>query len=113
MKTTSTLTLRLSSIDDVDQYNINNNNNNDHTELMKVIDIPIISDTNCQVRWKVDDDSIIVHILGRDERLIHPVKHDGSGFFMFPTPAILSSTEESMSSSSSTFYFSVVSPLSD
>ena len=96
MKTTST------SINDVDQYNIDSNKNNDHTELMEVIDVPIISDTNRQVRWKVDDDSSIVRILGRDERLIHPVKHDGSGFYVFPTPATSSSTEEAMSSSSTT-----------
>jgi len=96
MKTTST------SINDVDQYNIDSNKNNDHTELMEVIDVPIISDTNRQVRWKVDDDSSIVRILGRDERLIHPVKHDGSGFYVFPTPATSSSTEEAMMSSSST-----------
>jgi len=86
------------TIDDVDPYS--NNNNNDHTELMKVMDVPIISETKRQLRWKIDDDdSIIMHILGRDERLIHPVKHDGSGFYVFP---ISSSTEESISSSSST-----------
>jgi len=87
------------TIDDVDPYtNSNSNNNNDHVELMKVMDVPIISETKRQLRWKIDDDDSIMHILGRDERLIHPVKHDGSGFYVFP---ISSSTEESISSSSS------------
>ena len=51
--------------------------------------VTIVGDTKRLVRWRVDDDVGIMRALGRDERLVHPVRHDGTGIYIVSSSSVV------------------------
>ena len=49
----------------------------------------MVGDTKRLVRWRVDDDVGIMRALGRDERLVHPVRHDGTGIYIVSSSSVV------------------------
>lgn len=64
--------------------------------------VTVVSDTKRLTRWRVDDDAVIMRVLGRDEKLVHPVRHDGTGiYFLLPSSVRAASATSTAASSSS------------
>ncbi len=49
----------------------------------------MVGDTKRLVRWMVENDVGIMRALGRDERLVHPVRHDGTGIYIFSSSSVV------------------------
>jgi hypothetical protein len=61
--------------------------------------IAVVSDTKRLIRWRIDDDAVIMHVLGRDEKLVHPVRHDGTGIYVLLSSSMRVTSSASASSS--------------
>ena len=51
--------------------------------------VRMVGDTKRLVRWMVENDAGIMRALGRDERLVHPVRHDGTGIYIFSSSSVV------------------------
>jgi len=81
-----------STRDDV-VYNHMTNNEDGYNKLS------VLADTKRMIKWRMTDENYIAKVLGRgEERLIHPVRHDGTGIYVLTSSPKSSSTSSSSSS---------------
>ncbi len=70
-------------------------NNDVHGRAMAVV-----SDAKRLIRWRIDNDAVIMRVLGRDEKLVHPVRHDGTGIYVLSSSSVREASATSTSTSS-------------
>lgn len=71
----------------------------DHiTNIGDSFELSVVADTRRMIKWRITGEHYIANVLGRgEERLIHPVRHDGTGIYVISSSSASSSVSSTPS----------------
>ena len=64
--------------------------------------LSVVANTKRMIKWRIRDENYIAKVLGRgEERLIHPVRHNGTGIYVFSSSSAPSSVSSNVTNDGS------------